>query len=86
MVSGVEAAKRVTCSTPSSKVTRATVPLLLTWCAGKVFKVVDDRSSTPPRVEAFASFGGLLMLLKGEVTALKDLEVDMRLYILIRRI
>jgi len=60
--------------------------LLLTWCAGKVFKVVDDRSSTPPRVEAFASFGGLLMLLKGEVTALKDLEVDMRLYILIRRI
>jgi DNA-directed RNA polymerases I, II, and III subunit RPABC3 len=51
-----------------------------------VFKIVNDRSSTPPRVEAYASFGGLLMLLKGEVTALKDLEEDMRLYILIRRI
>lgn len=32
--------------------------------AGKVFKIGEDRSSTPAKVEVHASFGGLLMLLK----------------------
>jgi hypothetical protein len=33
-------------------------------CAGKVFKIGEDRSSTPAKLEVHASFGGLLMLLK----------------------
>ncbi len=32
--------------------------------AGKVFKIGEDRASTPPKMEVHASFGGLLMLLK----------------------
>jgi hypothetical protein len=36
----------------------------LTVAAGKVFKIAEDRSSSPPKLEVYASFGGLLMLLK----------------------
>jgi hypothetical protein len=77
--------------------------------AGKVFKIGEDRASTPPKMEVHASFGGLLMLLKaralrrqrssitnkahcslpcaqGEPSALKDLDVDMRIYLLARKI
>ena len=73
--------------------------------SGKVFKIGEDRSSTPAKVEVHASFGGLLMLLKvcacgcgvcvfaspdtrplqGEPGPLKDLDVDMRVYLLIRK-
>jgi hypothetical protein len=79
--------------------------------AGKVFKIGEDRSSTPPKMEVYGSFGGLLMLLKvrpasrwrawcpselhlrpvpsptqGEPAGLKDLDVDMRVYLLARKI
>ena len=37
--------------------------------AGKVFKIGEDRSSTPAKVEVHASFGGLLMLLKVRAVA-----------------
>ena len=38
--------------------------LLACVLTGKVFKIAEDRSSTPPKIEVYASFGGLLMLLK----------------------
>jgi len=73
---------------------------------GKIYKIAEDRSSAPPKTEVYASFGGLLMLLKasaagslsclgaltgrsatqGEPSALKDLEVDKRVYLLARRV
>ena len=74
--------------------------------AGKVYKVAEDRSSSP-KMEVYASFGGLLMLLKvrtraraeiarqslansvdgqGEPGTLKDLVIDMRIYLLIKTI
>ena len=31
---------------------------------GKVYKVTEDRQAAPPKTDVFASFGGLLMLLK----------------------
>ena len=37
--------------------------------AGKVFKIGEDRSTTPAKVEVHASFGGLLMLLKVRAVA-----------------
>ena len=51
---------------------------------GKVFKIAEDRSGPTPRLEVYASFGGLLMLLKGDPVALKELEVDKRVYFLAR--
>jgi hypothetical protein len=76
--------------------------------AGKVYKITEDRQAVPPKTDVFASFGGLLMLLKArcarcqellpsqanfshlllqaEPLSLKDLEVDKRIYLLIRRV
>lgn len=35
--------------------------------------------------ELYASFGGLLMRIKGDATNLNEIDVDMSLYLLIRR-
>jgi len=58
---------------------------------GKVFKVSAPSSSAASgvhdtRIEVFVSFGGLLMSLKGDVRNLAKLDLDMRLYLLIRLI
>lgn len=52
---------------------------------GKVFKIGEDRTSVPSKTTVYASFGGLLMLLKGEQNSLAQLEVDRYIYILLRR-
>mmetsp|Transcript_14130 Transcript_14130/g.46416 ORF Transcript_14130/g.46416 Transcript_14130/m.46416 type:complete len:145 (-) Transcript_14130:893-1327(-) len=53
---------------------------------GKLFKYADDNSSGSPRVEIFVSFGGLLMLLKGDPAQVAGLEVDQSLYLLMRKV
>jgi DNA-directed RNA polymerases I, II, and III subunit RPABC3 len=37
------------------------------------------------RVDVFASFGGLLMLLQGDQRDLKSIEMDSRVYCLVRK-
>eukprot|EP01133_Synstelium_polycarpum_P017260 gene17260-20569_t len=51
---------------------------------GKIFKYQKDNSSS--KVAIFASFGGLLMLLQGDPRYLPGLELDARIYLLIKKI
>jgi hypothetical protein len=48
---------------------------------GKVFRYDHTEES---RVSIIASFGGLLMQLKGEIAHLKKIKLDDRIYVLIR--
>eukprot|EP01111_Echinosteliopsis_oligospora_P002311 TRINITY_DN1339_c1_g1_i1.p1 TRINITY_DN1339_c1_g1~~TRINITY_DN1339_c1_g1_i1.p1 ORF type:complete len:145 (+),score=27.50 TRINITY_DN1339_c1_g1_i1:64-498(+) len=52
---------------------------------GKVFKYHEE-SSPSLKVSVFVSFGGLLMLLKGDPRNLSGIELDSRLYLLMRKI
>jgi len=51
---------------------------------GKVFKyqLKDDDKN----IDVFISFGGLLMQISGEVKNLRNLEVDSRVYLLIKKL
>lgn len=51
---------------------------------GKVFKV--SASKADGKLEIFTSYGGLLMSLKGEPNHLKKIELDMRMYLLIKKV
>lgn len=51
---------------------------------GRIFKV-ELVKGVEGQVEIFASFGGLLMSLKGAVRHLTKCKLDMRIYILIRK-
>eukprot|EP00698_Gefionella_okellyi_P006523 TRINITY_DN15859_c0_g1_i1.p2 TRINITY_DN15859_c0_g1~~TRINITY_DN15859_c0_g1_i1.p2 ORF type:complete len:151 (+),score=26.30 TRINITY_DN15859_c0_g1_i1:81-533(+) len=53
---------------------------------GKVYKYIDDKSSVVPRVAVLVSFGGLLMELKGDARHLQGVELDARIYLLIRKL
>lgn len=53
---------------------------------GKLFKFGDDHSTGTPKVEVYVSFGGLLMLLKGDPKKLEELEINSRLYLLVRKV
>merc|ERR1712000_146953 len=48
---------------------------------GKVFKCLEDKGS---KVSTFVSFGGLLMMLKGDAAQLEKITVDNRIYLLMR--
>jgi DNA-directed RNA polymerase I, II, and III subunit RPABC3 len=50
---------------------------------GKVFKI---KEGTNMKISVFASFGGLLMLLKGDQRNLQGIELDNNIYLLIRKI
>jgi len=52
---------------------------------GKVFKYQEE-SSPSLKVSVFVSFGGLLMLLKGDPRNLGGIELDSRIYLLMRRL
>eukprot|EP00741_Cyanophora_paradoxa_P003820 tig00000718_g3714.t1 len=52
---------------------------------GKVFKYTQE-SSSALRVAAVASFGGLLMQIKGDPRNLQSLQVDSRIYLLMRKV
>ena len=56
---------------------------------GQVYKygpASGERGDGRLRVEAYVSFGGLLMKLRGDPAKLAGLEVDSRLYLLMRRV
>eukprot|EP01018_Ginkgo_biloba_P035565 Gb_12658 [translate_table: standard] len=53
---------------------------------GKLFKISEDESDGMKKEELYASFGGLLMLLKGDPINFDMLELDQRLYILMRKV
>jgi hypothetical protein len=44
-----------------------------------------DSGQIPEKRELYASFGGLLMRIRGEASNLAELDVDMTIYLLIRR-
>jgi DNA-directed RNA polymerase I, II, and III subunit RPABC3 len=52
---------------------------------GRVFKI-DGGKGAAATLEVFASFGGLLMSLKGEPRSLQQIEVDQRIYCLLKRV
>lgn len=49
---------------------------------GKIFRMVDGKNDL---MEVYASFGGLLMQLKGEPQDLNVFSIDQRIYLLIKR-
>ena len=53
---------------------------------GKVYKYSDTESSGSPKVEVYVSFGGLLMCLKGDPNNLSSLQLDQRVYLLMRKV
>ena len=53
---------------------------------GTLFKYADDHSGGSHKVELYASFGGLLMLLKGNPDNLTGMDVDMNVFLLMRKV
>jgi DNA-directed RNA polymerase I, II, and III subunit RPABC3 len=53
---------------------------------GLVYKYKPDTGAGAVRVEVYASFGGLLMKVKGDPAKLAVLEVDSNLYLLMRKV
>ncbi|KAL6603239.1 hypothetical protein ACP70R_043600 [Stipagrostis hirtigluma subsp. patula] len=54
---------------------------------GKLYKISEDTSKgQPAKVEIYASFGGLLMMLKGDPSSASNFELDQRLFLLIRKV
>uniref|UniRef100_I1Q4W0 Uncharacterized protein n=1 Tax=Oryza glaberrima TaxID=4538 RepID=I1Q4W0_ORYGL len=54
---------------------------------GKLYKISEDSSSgQATKVEIYASFGGLLMMLKGDPSSAASFELDQRLFLLIRKV
>lgn len=61
---------------------------------GRVFKVTaaaatsnkaNESKQAESKMEVYASYGGLLMSLKGDPRNLQKIELDMRIYLLIRK-
>ncbi|KAF8687485.1 hypothetical protein HU200_043180 [Digitaria exilis] len=54
---------------------------------GKLYKISEDSStSSSAKVEIYASFGGLLMLLRCDTSSAASFELDQRLFLLIRKV
>uniref|UniRef100_A0ACD5Z757 Uncharacterized protein n=1 Tax=Avena sativa TaxID=4498 RepID=A0ACD5Z757_AVESA len=54
---------------------------------GKLYKISEEtKAGQPTKVEIYASFGGLLMLLKGDPSSAANLELDQRLFLLMRKV
>uniref|UniRef100_A0A0N4WAY8 DNA-directed RNA polymerases I, II, and III subunit RPABC3 n=2 Tax=Haemonchus TaxID=6288 RepID=A0A0N4WAY8_HAEPC len=54
---------------------------------GRVYRIEgDDTGSDGSRIAAYASFGGLLMRLKGEAFNLHGFELDSNIYLLIKKV
>eukprot|EP00727_Mastigamoeba_balamuthi_P011663 m51a1_g7119 putative rna polymerase ii core subunit (148) ;mRNA; r:117562-118224 len=51
---------------------------------GRVFKFIEDKAPSQ-KVSVIASFGGLLMALKGDARHLTQLELDSNVFLLLRR-
>ncbi|XP_062213195.1 DNA-directed RNA polymerases II, IV and V subunit 8B-like [Phragmites australis] len=54
---------------------------------GKLYKISEDTSSGQnAKVDIYASFGGLLMMLKGDPSNAASFELDQRLFLLMRKV
>ncbi|CAN0891071.1 DNA-directed RNA polymerases II and V subunit 8A [Linum grandiflorum] len=53
---------------------------------GKLYKLSEEGSGRSIKAEMYASFGGLLMLLKGDPSHVANFELDQRVFLLIRKI
>lgn len=53
---------------------------------GKLYKLSEEGSGANVKVEINASFGGLLMLLKGDPSNAGNFELDQRLFLLMRKV
>ncbi|XP_077247340.1 DNA-directed RNA polymerases II and V subunit 8A-like [Tasmannia lanceolata] len=53
---------------------------------GKLYKISEEGSGINVKVEIYASFGGLLMLLKGDPNNVSHFELDQRLFLLMRKV
>ncbi|KAI8571595.1 hypothetical protein RHMOL_Rhmol01G0132100 [Rhododendron molle] len=53
---------------------------------GKLYKISDVSGPSGPKVEMLFSFGGLLMLLQGDTSDAKKLELDQRLFLLMKKV
>ncbi|XP_006665034.1 DNA-directed RNA polymerases II, IV and V subunit 8B-like [Oryza brachyantha] len=55
---------------------------------GKLYKISEDKetSGQNAKVEMYASFGGLLMMLKGDPSSAANFELDQRLFLLMRKV
>ncbi|KAL1324061.1 hypothetical protein HN51_034249 [Arachis hypogaea] len=51
---------------------------------GKLYKITED--STRENVEVLISFGGLLMMMKGDPSHCNKFELDQKLYLLMRKV
>ena len=51
---------------------------------GKCYKKVEENAGGLTRASAYVSFGGLLMNLKVDPKNLQDVEIDDRIYLLMR--
>ncbi|XP_058069380.1 DNA-directed RNA polymerases II and V subunit 8A-like [Magnolia sinica] len=52
---------------------------------GKLYKISEEGSGSNVKVELYVSFGGLLMMLKGDPSNAANFELDQRLFLLIRK-
>jgi len=53
---------------------------------GKLYKINEDKSGANLKVEIYVSYGGLLMLLKGDPGNFSNFELDQRLFLLMRKV
>ena len=53
---------------------------------GKVFKKEDENAGGIQKTTVIASFGGLLMRIKADPKNLQEVDIDNRVYVLIRKI
>ncbi|KAJ4970576.1 hypothetical protein NE237_003675 [Protea cynaroides] len=53
---------------------------------GKLFKISEEGSGANVKVEIYVSYGGLLMLLKGDPSNAANFELDQRLFLLMRKV
>ncbi|CAM6097305.1 unnamed protein product [Calypogeia fissa] len=53
---------------------------------GKLYKYSEVEQGGVSKVEIYISYGGLLMMLKGDPNSLNPFQVDQRLYLLIRKV
>lgn len=52
---------------------------------GKLYKITE-RDGQTPKAEMYVSFGGLLMLLRGDPAHISHFELDQRLFLLMRKL
>ncbi|KAJ6845975.1 putative DNA-directed RNA polymerases II, IV and V subunit 8B [Iris pallida] len=53
---------------------------------GKLYKISEESSGGTVKVELYASYGGLLMMLKCDPPQAANFELDQRLFILMRKV